>query len=159
MRRGERAALRKQYDLQCGYCGVRETDAGAALTIDHFQPQSKGGSQTLDNLVYCCHACNEFKGDYWQPDSVERILHPQRDDLREHIAEDENGLLRGLSQTGSFHIRHLKLNRPALVSYRRERRLLAAEREQQARMAERLLRLERQINHLTKQVERLKGEE
>ena len=82
-----RQAVRELYDFRCGYCGVRETDVGAPLTLDHFQPRSKGGSATLANLVYCCHACNEFKSDYWQPESVRRILHPRRDVMAEHLVE------------------------------------------------------------------------
>ncbi|MBC7798099.1 MAG: HNH endonuclease, partial [Pyrinomonadaceae bacterium] len=49
------------------------------MTVDHFLPRSLGGDDSLDNLIYCCHACNEFKGDYWQPNSPRRILHPLRD--------------------------------------------------------------------------------
>ena len=44
MRARERQALRKQYEFRCGYSGVSETDIGAELTVDHFQPQSRGGA-------------------------------------------------------------------------------------------------------------------
>jgi hypothetical protein len=36
MRPEIRDALRQRYGFRCGYCGVRETDAGARLTLDHF---------------------------------------------------------------------------------------------------------------------------
>ena len=39
--------------------------AGAAfrnLTVDHIVPQSKGGSDHLDNLQLLCGACNSKKG-------------------------------------------------------------------------------------------------
>jgi hypothetical protein len=49
----ERAALRQLYNFCCGYCGVSETDVGAALTIDHFQPTSRGGADAPTNWVYC----------------------------------------------------------------------------------------------------------
>ncbi len=65
MRQDQRIAFRKRFAFRCGYCGVRERDVGAELTIDHFQPGSKGGAHEPENWVYCCHACNEFKGDYW----------------------------------------------------------------------------------------------
>jgi 5-methylcytosine-specific restriction endonuclease McrA len=58
MTAAERLALRQRYNFCCGYCGVRETDVGAALTIDHFQPISRGGEDTPANWVYCCFACN-----------------------------------------------------------------------------------------------------
>lgn len=38
-----REAVRTRAQLACEYCGVRETDSGDLLTIDHFQPVGKGG--------------------------------------------------------------------------------------------------------------------
>ncbi|MDQ1578174.1 MAG: hypothetical protein QOE21_861 [Microbacteriaceae bacterium] len=40
-----------------GYCG------GAATTIDHVQPRSRGGEDSWENLVACCLRCNNKKGD------------------------------------------------------------------------------------------------
>jgi HNH endonuclease len=143
-----RQALRKQYRFRCGYCGVHETDMGAELTVDHFQPRSRGGDSSADNLVYCCHACNEFKGDYWQPDSPRRLLHPLHDDPASHLVLTEDGMLRGLTETGAFHIRRLQLNRPALIARRvRELRLQAA-RSAQQRMLEQLAELQGELDHL-----------
>jgi len=88
-------------------------DVGAVLTTDHFQPTSRGGAEAPANWVYCCFACNIAKGDYWQPDSLQRILHPLHDNLSEHIMEQEDGTLHGLTSTGHFHIAQLRLNRPA----------------------------------------------
>jgi len=45
----------------CVYChtrGVHNT-----LTLDHVHPRSLGGKSTWENLVTCCHACNNRKGD------------------------------------------------------------------------------------------------
>jgi hypothetical protein len=47
-----RQIVRQRAGCACEFCYVREQDAGATLTIDHFQPRSKGGSDALDNLVY-----------------------------------------------------------------------------------------------------------
>ncbi len=63
----QRTALRRRYQFRCGYCGTSETATGAELTVDHFQPRSHGGPEEPENWVYRCHACNEFKGDFWQP--------------------------------------------------------------------------------------------
>ncbi len=52
MRRDVRESVREGFDFCCGYCGVREDAVGAALTLDHFQPRSQGGSDELENLVY-----------------------------------------------------------------------------------------------------------
>src|SRR4051812_48538613 len=99
-----RNAIRARFQYRCAYCGVEEAEVGAELTVDHFQPRAHQGSDDLDNLVYCCNACNQFKGDHWQPDSVERILHPLRDNLAEHIAELKNGRLQALTEQGRSHI-------------------------------------------------------
>jgi hypothetical protein len=68
--------------------------------------------------VYCCHACNEFKGDHWQHASPHRILHPLHDDLSASIVEEADGMLRGLTETGTYHIQRLHLNRPQLIAWR-----------------------------------------
>ncbi len=154
MRKRTREAVRARYQYRCGYCGVDETDVGAELTVDHFQPSSRDGSDELDNLVYCCNACNQFKGDYWQPGSAERILHPLRDALAEHIAELKNGRLQALTETGRFHIIHLHLNRPALIANRRRKqRDKEAQAEQQA-SSQKIQQLTRKIENLQAQMRR-----
>jgi hypothetical protein len=135
MRIADRRRVREEYQRRCGYCGILEDEAGAELTIDHFQPQSQGGTDDLENLVYCCHACNEFKGDYWEPDSEERILHPRLDSLSEHLREYPDGTVMGLTPTGVFHVQKMRLNRPQLIARR-----LARQRE--IDRDERLARLE-----------------
>jgi HNH endonuclease len=155
MRSDERDVLRQRFQFRCGYCGVREIDAGAELTVDHFQPRAHDGLDEADNWVYCCHACNAFKGDYWQPDSVRRILHPLRDNLAEHIAERVDGMLFALTATGAFHIQKLRLNRAELVTYRLEHRLIEAARHVQVNILQRLTHLEQQVQALTERVERL----
>ena len=154
MRSDDRAALRSRFHFRCGYCGVSETDVGAELTVDHFQPISRGGTDDLDNWVYCCHACNEFKGDYWKPDSPDRILHPLRDPLPEHTVERDDGTLCGLTRTGTFHIEKLRLNRPQLIAHRQERRFLGIARQAQARLLDRMAELEAQVQSLSEQLER-----
>ena len=56
--------VRQRYGLHCGYCGVAEEDVGGELTVDHYVPVSAGGDETDGNLVYACHRCNLYKGDF-----------------------------------------------------------------------------------------------
>jgi 5-methylcytosine-specific restriction endonuclease McrA len=42
---------------RCQYCG------GAAESIDHVVPRSRGGEHTWENVVACCRRCNMHKGD------------------------------------------------------------------------------------------------
>lgn len=158
MRAETRRQLREHFDFACGYCGVRENDVGALLTTDHFQPRTQGGSDAADNLVYACHACNEFKGDFWPTTATQRILHPQRDDLSRHIIQETDATLRGLTSTGRFHIERLRLNRPALLEHRRARLRLAAAQDEQRALLEQLGVLEGQVNQLIGQLEALQND-
>ena len=45
----------------CQYCG--NTLAASELTLDHVIPRSQGGKSAWENLVACCHHCNNRKGD------------------------------------------------------------------------------------------------
>jgi hypothetical protein len=113
-----RQSVRARYNFRCGYCGVLERHVGSELTIDHFQPVSQGGTDDIENLVYCCHACNSHKSDFWTTDPVYRLLHPLNDDPTLHYHEDSEGFLLGLTGTGTFHIERLHLNRPPLIEHR-----------------------------------------
>lgn len=148
MRPEEREALRTRFGFRCGYCGVSEIDVGAELTIDHYQPRSRGGGDDPENWVYSCFTCNNHKGDLWAPHSSQRILHPLYDDLPRHINEQPEGTLTGLTETGRFHIERLQLNRPALVAHRRSQ-------IRQAELAQKLEELLHQQDGLRHRVEML----
>ena len=45
----------------CQFCG-RALPA-SELTLDHIVPRSRGGDSSWENLVTCCHPCNNRKGD------------------------------------------------------------------------------------------------
>jgi 5-methylcytosine-specific restriction endonuclease McrA len=46
----------------CYYCGLQSVDHGV-MTLDHFIPFMKGGSNTIQNCVPACFGCNASKGD------------------------------------------------------------------------------------------------
>lgn len=60
-----RQQVRHRAGFACEFCGVTETDTGSELTIDHYQPRARGGDDSLENLIYCCSRCNQYKADYW----------------------------------------------------------------------------------------------
>jgi hypothetical protein len=156
MRADVRDAVRQRFGSRCGYCGVHDEDAAARLTVDHYRPRSRGGTDDLANLVYCCHACNEHKSDTWSDDPEHRALHPLDDDLSRHLSTADDFTLRGLTEAGRFHIVLLHLNRPELVAYRRKRAegerdtaevaVIQAEIE---RMSSELLRLAERLRRFT----------
>ncbi len=157
MRADQRESLRRRFHFRCGYCGVAETDVGAELTLDHFQPRSQGGGDGAENWVYACHPCNEFKGDYWHEDMSRRLLHPLHDDSATHLREDSEGILHPLTARGAAHVERLHLNRPQLVAYRRQRRLAAEAQQTQIRLLENLAKLEEEVQVLTEQLARLRN--
>jgi hypothetical protein len=161
-----RAVVRRRYDGRCGYCSVRESEAGTELEIDHFQPRSAGGSEDLDNLVYCCTTCNRLKGSFWPAAdpaaAAKRILHPQRDDLSGHLQEDPEGRMIALTEIGVFHLNRLHLNRPPLVALRCTRREVAQLRQhvteaqsEQVWLRERIAKLEHDLQEMAEQMARL----
>ena len=160
------AAVRRRYEERCGYCAVREVEAGSELELDHFQPRAAGGSDDLDNLVYCCLTCNRLKGDFWparEPLTIaRRLLHPRRDALHEHLRETSAGRIEALTETGAFHVARLRLNRPPLVVLRQARQAnvrlreeLAAAQADQAQLQERIRALEGELEGLLARLARL----
>ena len=118
-----RNRVRQRANFACEYCGVSEVDSGGMLTIDHFQPKSKGGTDALSNLVYCCNRCNQFKQNYWPTSAKDPYLYnPRQSDETEHFLEMDNGHLFPLTPVGAFTIKRLRLNRNPLVLYRQQKK-------------------------------------
>jgi hypothetical protein len=155
MRRSLRQSVRLSYQFCCGYCGVSETNMGAEMTVDHFVPRIQGGEDDLDNLVYCCHACNEFKGDYWSESDDLSLLHPQRNDTTLHYRLDTEGRLVALTSRGAKHIEVLHLNRPELIAFRLEQAEIALLRESNQSLRQQLMDSQRVTQELEDELERL----
>ena len=48
------------------------------LTLDHVIPRSQGGKSTWENLVACCHVCNNEKGDRTPENAGMKLLRQPR---------------------------------------------------------------------------------
>lgn len=134
MTREQFAALRVLFNFVCAYCGTTETSVGAQLTVDHFQPTSRGGLDDESNWIYSCAACNTFKAAYWSAAHDGGLINPLRDDVSLHI-EERNGVLVGLTPRGERHIERLHLNREQLIAQRQRNAAIVelAEELRQAR--------------------------
>jgi len=55
----KRQELFERDNWTCQYCGEKVSEEAA--TLDHYTPQSKGGSHSKDNLRTCCLLCNSIK--------------------------------------------------------------------------------------------------
>jgi len=51
--------LKEQYDNRCAYCGIHSD----RLEADHIIPLSRGGLNTIANIVPACKSCNARKKD------------------------------------------------------------------------------------------------
>ena len=130
-----RRIIRAIYAFACGYCGVTETEIGAMLTLDHYQPVNAGGSDDVSNLVYACHACNMYKSAAWNLLNLP-VMHPLRAQMNLHIRLLPDGMLEGLTPEGMRHIETLHLNRDPMVRRRKTRRLIEALLEREAQIHE-----------------------
>jgi 5-methylcytosine-specific restriction endonuclease McrA len=55
-----RRSIKEHFDYTCVYCG-NSYDL-SQLSIDHVHPRSRGGKDTLSNVVCACKGCNQDKG-------------------------------------------------------------------------------------------------
>lgn len=58
----------------CQYCGAQ----GGALTLDHVIPRDRGGEHDWENVVGCCLACNNRKGNQTPHEAGLRLLRQPR---------------------------------------------------------------------------------
>lgn len=153
---GIREQVRRRAKFACEFCGITETDAGGLLTIDHFQPKAKGGTDSLNNLLYCCIRCNQYKLDYWPSSSGDQLLwNPRHESASLHFLELNDGTFHPLTATGTFTISRLRLNRPPLVAHR----LLKLQVAEQFRLLSRYRELITLVEQVLKQQSNLVEEQ
>lgn len=84
-------------DWTCHYCGwtTPAEDRGAAhgLTTDHRVPLSRGGTDTPENRVTACVACNSRKGRRTYEEFVYGVLNWPRDAAMARVFEEWDAML------------------------------------------------------------------
>lgn len=76
--------------VACRYCGRRCNKWGdverdpLALTVDHWLPVSRGGTNEKSNLVPCCLRCNQYKG-CLSGDEYLAVMHDATQDQRKAL--------------------------------------------------------------------------
>ena len=55
----KKAYLLERENYTCIYCGIHASKA--KMEIEHVVPRSRGGTDSLNNLVLSCHECNQAK--------------------------------------------------------------------------------------------------
>ena len=151
-----REQVRRRANYACEFCGVTEADTGGELTVDHFRPKAREGDDSLENLLYCCVRCNQYKQDYWPTEPNELSLwNPRQEPAARHFLQLNDGTLYPLTPTGAFTLRRLRLNRPPLVAYR----LSKKRRTEEIRLLTRYRDLVRLLEQLHAQMSELIGEQ
>ena len=109
----------------CEYCRSQARFATQAFSIEHIQPQSRGGKTTLDNLALACQGCNNHKytkteGQDPLGGKIVPLYHPRQQSWSTHFAWTEDcTLIIGSTATGRATVQALQLNREGLVNLRR----------------------------------------
>lgn len=110
---------------RCEYCKSQEAFCPDTFSVDHVVPLARGGSDTEDNLAFCCQGCNGPKQDALEAPDPETgtsafLFHPRRDRWTEHFEWNEDfSHVRGKTPTGRATVARLRLNRDGVVNLRR----------------------------------------
>jgi hypothetical protein len=110
--------LRDEFTFRCVYCLTRERWCPAGhedFSVEHFIAQATDPQLRVayDNLFYVYCACNAARRDVWLP------LDPAREPLGVHWRIASDGVAEALTAEGAQFIAICRLNRPALVDFRR----------------------------------------
>ena len=82
----------------------------------------------MENLLYCCPRCNQYKADYWPSGPAQpQLWNPRQTPASAQFIGSDDGTLHPLTALATFSLWRLRLNRSPLVALRRRRRLQAEE--------------------------------
>jgi hypothetical protein len=70
-RRDKLPRLLQKYGTKCFWCGHELPKE--AITVDHYIPLSKGGSNNTENLRIACYGCNQKRGNAMPEDTPQII--------------------------------------------------------------------------------------
>ena len=84
--------IQKKDNYICQYCGkdgLANLDNWHDCGVDHFIPRNYGGSDEPDNLITCCHYCNQIKGKHLfnSLDEAKQFVSDRRKELQKIFEE------------------------------------------------------------------------
>jgi hypothetical protein len=120
-----RRRIRAQFADGCAYCLTAEALIAATFEIEHIVPRSTGGETVFDNLCLACPTCNRYKAS--RQTAIAPLLgrtvplfHPQHQRWEEHVVWNADAtLILDHTPIGQATIEALRMNRPALIRFRR----------------------------------------
>lgn len=111
-----RQRVRFRAKFLCEYCHSPEEISAARFEIDHIQPRSRGGSDSLDNLALACQRCNAHHYNFINgrdPETWQEValFHPCQQAWNEHFIWTQAGVkILGLTETGRATVVRFDLN-------------------------------------------------
>jgi HNH endonuclease len=120
----KRLFVARRSEWCCEYCKSQERFAPQPFTLDHIDPESKGGKNDVENLAYSCQGCNGAKADKrGMVDPIIKVFtaffNPRTQIWEDHFAWSEDfSQIIGLTATGRVTVIGLKLNRKILIGFR-----------------------------------------
>lgn len=110
---------------RCGYCLTAQRIIGPLLEIEHYIPESRGGTSDEENLWLACPMCNSHKADRLEavdPDTgtAVAIFNPRRERWDAHFEWIEGGtVIQGTTPIGRATVATLQVNHAEMVAARR----------------------------------------
>lgn len=118
-----REVVRRRAGDRCEYCRLSQSAVPfIGFHVEHIIARQHGGLSELDNLAWCCHRCNAYKGpnlstiDATSTDVV-RLFNPRLDIWADHFRRDGAEII-GLSAIGRATAQLLCFNDPYRVELR-----------------------------------------
>ena len=111
-----RQLVRERAKFLCEYCHSPEWSSADLFTLEHLLPQSKGGSDELNNLALACRRCNERRYNFTTGIDSETkletpIFQPRQQVWAEHFIWTADGVkIVSLSPIGRATNNRLDLN-------------------------------------------------
>ncbi|PZO40652.1 MAG: HNH endonuclease [Pseudanabaena frigida] len=108
--------VRQRADFLCEYCHSSEEISAARFEIDHIQPRSRGGSDSVDNLALACQRCNAHHYNFIQgkdPETLNNVdlFHPRQQVWNQHFIWSQDGCkVSGVTEIGRATVQRLDLN-------------------------------------------------
>jgi len=121
----QRRFVAQRANYCCEYCLSQHEFSPDPFSIEHIIPQSKGGTDELENLALACQGCNNKKYNHTQardPVTGETVTlyHPRQHSWSEHFTWNEDyRLLIGLTPIGRATIERIQLNRSGVMNLRK----------------------------------------
>lgn len=96
---------------KCCFCETKLQEESKYMEVEHFHPKKLYPDEVMswDNLLPICKRCNVNKLDH---DTVtDLIIHPVKNNPKEHLKLLDGGILRGITQLGKRTVAVVKLNK------------------------------------------------